>query len=160
VIAVATVWLTTNKGVSGAGPTAADLRIGREVEALLSRELSSLPAGHEIMQRYGPFASLGRVSVHRPRYPWMLIERLDFTAVAQFERARARIYLGVTRGPTTRISRLEMNPSAQSVRENPGRTGPLSSEIVDGEIWIRGGADLGVRSSIDGWAQHPAFVAK
>ena len=111
-----------------------DERIVIEVEDALISKLRSLSEDDEITQRYGKFIELTNVSWDRPRYAWQLIVRLDWSATAHFEKAQARITLGIDRGETLAIERLEMRPSEEWRREHPELAGEFV--LIDGELWV------------------------
>ena len=132
-----------------------DERIVIEVEDALTSKLRSLPEDDEITQRYGKFIELTNVSWNRPSYAWQLIVRLDWSATAHFEKAQARITLGIDRGETLAIERLEMCPSEEWRREHPELAGELV--LIDGELWIVNEQSK-MRCTVDGWARHPDFL--
>lgn len=104
-----------------------DMRIGQEIEQALDARLRSLGPSDEITNRLGPFARLTDVRIDRPDYMWMLIVRLDLTATAHFEKGQAQIMLGIDKGATKGITRLQY---FEGVRP---------------------------RHRIEGWATHPDF---
>lgn len=132
-----------------------DERIVSEVEYALISRLRGLSEDDDITQRYGRFIRLDNVNWDRPRYAWQLIVRLDWSATAHFEKAQARITLGIDRGETLAIERLEMHPSEEWRREHPELDGELV--LIDGELWMMNEQGK-VRCSIDGWARHPDFL--
>ena len=124
----------------------ADEKIVTEVEDLLTSRLRSLGEQDAITQRYGKFIKLTNVHWDRPSYTWQLVVRLDWSATAHFEKAQASIYLGIDRGETFAIQRLEMFPT----EEFRGERTPV---LIEDELWIDHS-----RCMIDGWATHPAFL--
>ena len=110
-----------------------DQRIVSEVERTLTSTLRSLDQTHPISQRFGAFIKLTDVHWNRPGYAWQLVERLDLSATAHFEKAQASISLGIDRGEALVIMPLEMTPWIEA---STGKT----------------------RWTISGWAKHPEFV--
>ena len=134
-----------------------DQRIVIEVEHALTSKLRGLAEDDDITHRYGRFIKLADVSWDRPNYAWQLIVRLDWSATAHFEKAQAQIKLGIVRGETLAIQRLEMHPSEEWRREHPALAGELV--LIDGELWLVNEHSKS-RCTVDGWARHPDFLYK
>ena len=132
-----------------------DQRIVIEVEHALTSKLRGLAEDDDITHRYGRFIKLADVSWDRPNYAWQLIVRLDWSATAHFEKAQAQIKLGIVRGETLAIQRLEMHPSEEWRREHPALAGELV--LIDGELWCVN-EQTKRKCTIDGWARHPDFL--
>jgi len=97
------------------------------------------------------------VNWNRPSYAWQLVVRLDWSATAHFEKAQARITLGIDQGETLAIQRLEMHASEELRREHPEIAGELV--LIDGGLWCVGEKyNSKGRCTIDGWATHPDFL--
>lgn len=84
-----------------------DTRIGQDVERALDARLRNLNVDNEIAIRYGDFVKLTDVRIERPGYAWMLIVRLDLTAIAHFEKGDIRVALGIDKGEFIGITRLK-----------------------------------------------------
>jgi hypothetical protein len=131
-----------------------DERIGIEIEDALAQKLYSLPEDDDITQRYGKFIELTDVGWNR-QGGVTLIVRLDWSATAHFEKAQVRIQLGIDKGETLAIQRLEMSPSERPRREHPALAGELV--LIDGELWFVS-TESNHKCTIDGWATHPDFL--
>ena len=146
-----------------------DERIVQEVEQLLIQKLRDLPDDSAITQRYGKFQRLSEVRWNRPNYAWMLIVRLDFSAMAHFEKAQARLGLNISKAtpetpdeppeipdwsPSETSVKLKMTPSPEWMHENPKNVGEF--KIIDGVMWMIKNGQL--QCTIDGWAYHPDFL--
>jgi len=83
-----------------------DMRIGQEIEQALDAKLRNLGPNDEITNRYGTFVRLTDVRIERPSYMWMLIVRLELTAIAHFEKGQINVALGIDKGASIGITRL------------------------------------------------------
>lgn len=155
-----------------------DERVAQDVEQALIAKLRGLTDADDITQRYGKFEKLTHVHWRRPNYFWQLVVRLDFSATAHFQKAQARVYLGIDKGGATppvdnlgreheadpsgahsqvvTISRLEMSPSEQWRRENSASAGEL--KVINNELWRVDKYSGRGPCVIKGWANHPDFV--
>jgi hypothetical protein len=89
-----------------------DRRVAAEVEAVVARQLQSLPSSDPIVRRYGPFHRLQGEGFERgvhalglPPLP-IVIERR-----AEFRDAWAKLTIIVRPGQSVRIASLSMHPS-------------------------------------------------
>ena len=123
-----------------------DAGVKKDIAETLAAHLAAVDEELEVYAHYGPFVELTDVRISRPSYGWMLVARLDFSAMAEFERARARVSLGVTGGELG-IERLDAPiPGTKAIERDR-----------DGELWSVGDSSR-TRLSFDGWAHHPDFV--
>jgi hypothetical protein len=132
-----------------------DERIAQEVEQFLIQKLRDLPDDSEITQRYGKFQRLSEVRYNRPNYFGMLIVRLDFTAVAHFEKAQARVGLGIissSTGPAE--SYADADADADETDPDADEIGVVPDEWSPSEINLR----LVMVPSAEQMREHPERV--
>lgn len=75
--------------------------------------------------------------------------------MADFERARAHVYVGIVRGEPVDLEYLKMYPS-ENGEEDYRRRG-FTFEVIDGELWMKKPDGEKFRCSIDGYARHPDY---
>ncbi len=130
-----------------------DEMIVAQIRELLTVHFENLPESDEIFVRYGRFQEFVDWKWRRPQYAWQLVERIDVTTIAKFEKADVRVGLGVSRGGAAKIVRLKMTPD-QSWESRDD----TALEIENGEFWLIREGGYRSRSTIDGWAKHPDFI--
>ena len=132
--------------------------LSSKLNMLVTSKLRGLAEDDDITHRYGRFIKLTDVSWNRPSYMWQLVVRLDWSATAHFDKAQARITLGIDQGETLAIQRLEMHPSEELLRrERPEIAGELV--LIDGELWCVDEKHTSKgRCTIEGRARHPDFL--
>ena len=133
-----------------------DGRITQEVEQLLIQRLRDLPDDSEITQRYGKFQRLTEVRYNRPNYFWMLIVRLDFMAVAHFEKAQARVGPRIISSctPTTPAETVPEEPDPDAEDPDRDEIGVVPDEWSPSEINLR----LMMVPSAEQMREHPERV--
>jgi len=110
--------------------------------------METLPDDDPIIRRYGKFKRL-RVQSDETRVnnAWILVERLGFGVMLEFEKANAHLGLGITRGPEPAITRLTKTPGKWRDLKSGGR---MAFDMFDGRATH---PNLCVRDELDSGAE-------
>ncbi len=135
--------------------------VRKDILAILTHKLESLPDDDSIVQRYGKFQRLREPSdVTHPSYAWQLVERYCFSVVLEFENANAGLQLGITYGPAVEITRLTMTPTDEWIQKNPQSFGGFELQTVNGiekNLCMKLQGDSGFTVGMfDGWGDASA----
>jgi hypothetical protein len=101
--------------------------------------------------------------VSHPSYAFQLVERLDLAVSVEFEKGNANMGFGITYGPSAAITRLDMYPGAEWMKEHPqvydGFVLKNINELED-NMCLKGRDGSLAVSMFDGWATHPLAIGK